>query len=649
MLVLLLLPSAALAQATITGVVKDVSGAVLPGATVEAASPVLIEKARSVATDDSGQYRIVDLPPGTYSVTFSLAGFSTLKRDGIELTETTVATLDGQLKIGAIDSLHMVDHGVTVDLWNATVQFKVYKDNLAAIPSSRNTGGIQALIPGMSSPGDSGGISGTMTGGAASIHGGRGDDSRTYADGINMGWTGSNAGGGNMPAVSSAQEVALTTSGGMGEAETSGVVLDVIPREGRNDFGGQLTLSGSNGALQASNYTQALEDAGLATPQELRSVYDVNPMAGGPIIRDQLWFYSSFRQTGSNTSVPGMWVNRNAGNPNAWTVDFDKSRQAFIDTVERQGTIRLTWQATPFNKFNFHWAEQYSNANEKGGGSATSTIEATNRTYYIPSRQPQVSWASPVTSRLLLEAGWGVYQARYHLAKRNDGTHNPLMIRVSEQEGEIPGLSSRMPSQFANSLIGAIANLRGSLSAVSAAHAMKFGYTGGFGNPSETNDYYGQIVLVRTNNGAPNRLTQTIVTDNNIKYVRNLVPTSFYAQDQWTHLRLTLHGGVRYDHLVSSYPDSRVGGVGYPYAPKEISYPSQSTPGYGWSDITPRMGVAYDLERQDGLEAASREIHAGYHWVEQRPGHESSDSHGHQHDADVDGYEQGLRAELQPE
>ena len=102
-LVSLLLPSAAYAQAAITGVVKDTSGGVLPGVTVEAASPVLIEKVRSVVSDDTGQYRIVDLRPGTYSVTFSLPGFSTVKREGIELSGTFVATVNGDLKVGALE------------------------------------------------------------------------------------------------------------------------------------------------------------------------------------------------------------------------------------------------------------------------------------------------------------------------------------------------------------------------------------------------------------------------------------------------------------------------------------------------------------------------------------------------------------------
>src|SRR4030081_933607 len=161
LLVLLLLPAAAYAQAAITGVVKDTSGAVLPGVTVEAASPVLIEKVRSVVSDATGQFRIVDLRPGTYSVTFSLPGFSTVKREGIELSGNFVATVNGELKVGALEeTITVTGETPIVDVQSAKVQQTVSKDVLAAIPSSRNAAGIQALIPGMNTGTDSGGISG---------------------------------------------------------------------------------------------------------------------------------------------------------------------------------------------------------------------------------------------------------------------------------------------------------------------------------------------------------------------------------------------------------------------------------------------------------------------------------------------------------
>src|ERR1044072_5488661 len=100
-LLLVLVPAMAFAQASVTGVVKDASGAVLPGVTVEVASPALIEKTRSAVSDGTGQYRIVDIRPGTYSVTFTLTGFSTVQREGIELSGAFVATINADMKVGA--------------------------------------------------------------------------------------------------------------------------------------------------------------------------------------------------------------------------------------------------------------------------------------------------------------------------------------------------------------------------------------------------------------------------------------------------------------------------------------------------------------------------------------------------------------------
>ena len=483
-LVSLLLPSAVYAQAAITGVVKDASGGVLPGVTVEAASPVLIERVRSVVTDASGQYRIVDLRPGIYFVTFELPGFSVVKRTGIELSGNFVAAVNADLKVGTVEeTITVTGETPIVDVQSARTQQIIGRDIISAIPSSRNAIGLQNLIPGMSATGgvgvignsntDSGGIGGSMQSVAAAIHGGRAADSRIYADGINMGWAGGNGGGGNMPQVAAAQEVVLTVSGGLADAETGGVVINVIPRDGANTFSGQFNFSGSNGSLQGSNYTERLKAKGLRSPSELISVYDVNPMYGGRIVRDRLWFYSAFRQTGGKSTVPGMFWNKNAGNPNAWTVDFDRSKPAFTNRVERQATIRLTWQATPRNKFNMLWAEQYLDSNYGNGGGAETagqltTPEATPRSYYIPSRQPHATWSSAISGRLLAEAGWGMYQARYRFGPRNDGTHDPRMIQVLEQGGEVPNLLSRAPAApaqggFAHSLIGNLASVRAAL------------------------------------------------------------------------------------------------------------------------------------------------------------------------------------------
>ena len=335
-LVSLLLPSVAYAQAAITGVVRDTSGAVLPGATVEATSPVLIEKVRSVVTDANGQYRIVDLRPGIYSVKVSLTGFTTVRREGIELSGSFVATVNADMRIGALEeTITVTGESPIVDVQSTRQQQIIDKDVLTAIPSSRNVIGIQAIIPGMSVAGDDGGIAGTMQGGAAAIHGGRANDSRIYADGINMGWAGSSGGGGQMPQVAASQEVVMTVSGGLGEAETSGLVFNAVPREGSNNFTGQFNFSGSNDSLQGSNYTQALQTAGLRAPFELINVYDVSGMYGGRLVRDKLWFFGVYRQVGGErtvpvcsstktlaTRIPGRWTSIDPSRPSttAWSV-----------------------------------------------------------------------------------------------------------------------------------------------------------------------------------------------------------------------------------------------------------------------------------------------------------------------------------------
>src|SRR5216117_120603 len=216
-------PAAAYAQGSIVGLVKDASGAVLPGVTVEASSPALIEKVRSVVTDGTGQYRIQTLRPGTYTVTFSLPGFSTVKREGIELTGTFVATVNADLKVGALaETITVTGETPTVDVQSAKAQTTINRDILTAIPTSRNATGIQAVIPGMATVGDSGGITGGTGGSASTMHGGRPSDSRTLSDGLNMGWAGANSNAAVMN-VAGAQEVVLSTSGGLGEAETAGV------------------------------------------------------------------------------------------------------------------------------------------------------------------------------------------------------------------------------------------------------------------------------------------------------------------------------------------------------------------------------------------------------------------------------------------
>ena len=140
---LLLVPRSAFAQGSITGVVKDASGGVLPGVSVEAASPALIEKVRTAVTDGSGQYRIEDLRPGTYTLTISLTGFSTYKREGIELTGTFTATINADLKVGALsETITVSGETPVVDVQSASREITLSTDVVKSIPTVRSYNGI---------------------------------------------------------------------------------------------------------------------------------------------------------------------------------------------------------------------------------------------------------------------------------------------------------------------------------------------------------------------------------------------------------------------------------------------------------------------------------------------------------------------------
>jgi hypothetical protein len=497
----------------------------------------------------------------------------------------------------------------TVDIQSARVQTILDKDVLTAIPSSRNANGIQALIPGLTvgaTPGDAGGITGGAGGMAGLIHGARASDSRTLHDGINTGWAGANSNAA-VSNVAGSQEVILTTSGGLGEAETAGLVLNIIPRDGGNQFSGTVFFSGANGSMQGSNYTDELRAAGLRSPQELMKVYDFNPMGGGRIVRDKLWFFLTYREVVAENTIPGMFFNKNAGDPTKWLVDFDTSRPSYGDSLTRNGIARLTWQVSERNKLSFSHSEQYDRQNKEGGGSGTRTPEAQGLRLYTPGHIQTATWTSPLTSRLLLEAGWGNYLSRYaNTAPRIDGSHNDALISILEQcsagcptNGGIPNLIYRynFPLQqgFERHQIGTLAQMRASASYIPGSHNVKVGYQGNVSHPSQGYFNTTPFIRFRFNNGIPNQLQQTAVYPGTVELQRNILMTSFYAQDTYTRSRLTLQGGLRYDSIGTGYPDTGAGGPDYLLMPTPLFWPAGTTDEIHWKDLTPRVGAAYDL------------------------------------------------------
>jgi hypothetical protein len=584
----LILPAAALAQtgATIAGTVRDTSGAVLPGVSVEAASPELIEKVRAAVTDGNGQFRIIDLRPGTYSVTFTLTGFNAVRREGLELTGTFVSTVNVELRVGDLqETVTVTGESPIVDVQSARRQQVVDRDALTSIPSARTFHNIASLVPGITVSGsqDVGGVVGPSVV-TFQAYGGRAGEGRLQVDGVGVG--GNTAGSSYYVAdITNAQEVSITTSGGMGEAEVGGPVINVVPRSGGNTLRGSLFANGANGAMQGDNFTEELRAAGLSNPASLIKMWDVNGAFGGPIRRDRLWYFLTSRYSGNRKNIENMYYNVNAGSASAWNWEPDPSRPAINDSTWKNTTLRLTWQLSTTNKLNVFWDEQRTCIACIGGGSATISPEAADGTTHMDYvRAPSVTWTSPVTNRLLLEAGWGFVGFLY--GREREGNNRDLE-RVTEQAGAIPNLTYRSMTWQRNKSF--TPRYRAAVSYVTGAHNLKAGVDGL--NFDQMRTYLGnnQSLNYRLNNGVPNQLTMFV---NDFQFLNRTSSFAFYAQDQSTFGRLTLQGGMRYDHASSYAPEQRLGPDRF--IPQQVVFP-RTVMVAGYHDISPRMGLAFDV------------------------------------------------------
>src|SRR5438309_724967 len=298
-----LLSSAAWAQQAsgIAGVVRDTSGGVLPGVTVEAASPALIEKVRSVVTDGEGRYNIVDLRPGTYVVTFSLTGFNTFKREGIALTAAFTATVNADMQVGALEeTITVTGASSLVDTQNIRQQKVVSTELLAALPTGAKA--IQNLItltPGLNGTADVGGSSGLYRSNgprAATFHGKTGV--KVLYDGMNI-LAANGTSNGYLPNPEFAEEQTVETGGISAESGGSGVVMNMIPKTGSNAFAYGASFLGTRTGLQSDNLTDSLRGLGLTATSKVVHLYDGNVTAGGPIKQDRLWFFAASRMAGN--------------------------------------------------------------------------------------------------------------------------------------------------------------------------------------------------------------------------------------------------------------------------------------------------------------------------------------------------------------
>jgi hypothetical protein len=603
---LTLLPVAAYAQgenlAGLAGVAKDASGAVLPGVTVEAASPSLIERVRTTVTDGNGQYRITNLQPGPYTLTFTLTGFATVKREGLELSAGSTTPVSVDMKVGSLsETITVTGETPVVDVQSAKRVRTLDTTFIQEIPTAKGYASVMLLIPSMITGGNTAAPQNVQLQPGMIVFGGRGgrsNEGRVQVDGLN---TGASLNGGGVSGyrqdIENASEVVMATSGGLGENEVGGPGMNIVPQTGGNKFKQHFFATGLGAALQSDNYTQRLIDAQLRRPNRINYLYDTSVSSGGPIIRDRLWYYSLIYYRGSGNDI-SMFHNVNAGDITKWTyVPADGLNGRPLDPAKSdsngplQPNTRLTFQLTPRNKLNLFWDEQIS-SDSIGQGSSTTAPETGGWNHGFQ-RVQQAKWTSTATSKLLLEAGIGTYLSNWNT--RETPGNDRRLIQVTEQcpaatgcadNGNISGLVYRGQATWNADWIGAH-TWNAAASYITGTHNMKFGYQGAYHTDNRAPG--GNNISYRVQNGAPNQLTERILDYRTLSRVRY---HALFAQDQWTKDRLTLQGAIRFDHPWSSYPEQSIGGV--QFLPGVTTFPA--TRGVeGYNDITPRVGLAYDL------------------------------------------------------
>ena len=594
----LLIPGLAAGQSAIAGVARDATGGVLPGVTVEVSSPALIEKTRSTVTDQAGQYRVVDLRPGTYAVTFTLQGFNTVKREGVVLDANFTAPVHADMRVGSItETVTVTGESPIVDVQNTMRRETVNRELLDTIPTGRDFQTIGNVLPGVTMGRFDVGGSSTAQSGTLVAFGSRGADFQLKIDGMHAnnsfgeGWF-----NGIYHNEAIFQEMSYTVSGGNAENQAAGVSVNMVPRTGGNVFAYEFLGTYANDSLQGANIDDALRVRGFnPAAGGLAKLWDLNGNVGGPLMRDKLWFFVSGRYWGFAENVPNVFWGQS--DPR---VTPPNAEQASDDTNLKSGDMRLTTQIRSTRLTGSYsngprWRRHFGIENR--GGSPESFAQYPN-----DSSVTQVKATTTLSSKMLFEAGFSRVWWYAVLEAQPDTRQATCLVAFAlcapgTDYGDIRkrdltlGWNYNAPTTFNSTFASPRNSYMSSLAYVTGGHNLKVGLMWDTG--------YRRIVTPMNNGGLQQQYRLGVADSVQLQTVPSVQDTSIdreigaYVQDSWTFGRITLNPGLRLEHIKGSVRDQTA--PAGRFLPERVFTQADYVDVPSFTDVSPRFGVAYDL------------------------------------------------------
>lgn len=579
----MLLSTAAYAQSAITGIVKDTTGAAMPGVTVEASSDVIIEKVKASVTDGNGSYRIADLRPGTYSVMFTLPGFKTFRRDGLQLASEFTATINAELAVGSLEeTITVTGSSPVVDVTTAAKTAVLDREAIDAIPTGRTIQGMAQLVVGVNlSLPDTGGAR-AMQQTYMSTHGMSTSNTTVLVDGQMVNGL---QGDGAIQSYfndSMNAEVSYQTAGIGAETSSGGVRLNMIPREGGNRWSGDFKAVHRPGAWQSTNLTDRHKARGLSAGNAIDRIVDYSLAIGGPIKKDKFWIFAATRYNSVNNFIANTFM--------------DDGSQGIDDQYILNGMARLTWQATPRNKFSGYFDEidKYRGHDMQANYDPETAATVWNSPAY---HTTAIKWTSPISSSLFLEAGWS-NNTEYYTNEYRDGVEQPRgtaawFANAAKNEVDLGGYTQAGPINTTESPVAFYWNVAATY--VTGIHTIKMGANNRQGTFKHTRDANADLVQQYRSSSTGVRWSvpdSVLIRNSPLTYGERLNrDLGIYIQDSIRLNRLTANLGLRWETLnakvlAGKSPAGR-------FVPERTFDEIVDVP--DWNDFAPRMALVYDL------------------------------------------------------